>query len=543
MKAVDMKSIGAWLIVLVVAFGLWVSLARADRPGWERFEVSWRMTGGSRIQAINYPQDRKPPLLTKQGGRRTRAMQRKGLLSEPGLELTSFAQDSATPVIATIIDSPPIGGFTPWIVVSVTDERSDDFDYVAEPYLSVVGNYLTDSPQTDYTIGLFDTGASAHIVSYAAANLTGIYDNDLLTPNTVELIGATNSTFGWVSYPLGVFIDGLGAIEPNGLLLDTSGMVGQSNVSIIVGDEPLADKPDLPNVIGSAMSANFVTSILNDQPITIIYDNNEYESPDIRFYDLDDPGIPDYNSYIPLNLIPLGGYNVQYIPDYEAIFEFIFRPMYPSLIIGNLSQSLFFVNSVDLYDGSNSAIQQDRFMLDTGAQISVVGSGVGSRLGLNPANPDFEVEIQDVTGEITIQPGFYIDSLDIPAIGDWLRFTNVPVVLLDVASPEGGNMDGIIGMNLFIEFNLVLRSGGLPDLGGHRLEFEPIPYRIIADIAPDGGDGCVNYLDLSVFTQSWLATPQAENWNPAANLAEPADEIELLDFAVLAQHWLECIEQ
>jgi hypothetical protein len=166
-------------------------------------------------------------------------------------------------------------------------------------------------------------------------------------------------------------------------------------------------------------------------------------------------------------------------------------------------------------------------MLDTGAQVSVVSEAIGARLGLNPNNPDFEVEIRDVTGEAAMIPGFYIDSLEIAATPEWLSFTNVPVIMLDVASPEGGTLDGIIGMNLFTEFNLELRSGGLPDYGGHRLEFEPIPP-----------------LDLAAFAAAWLATPQSPNWNPRADLAPPTpdDLINFLDFAVLAEHWGETTE-
>ena len=64
--------------------------------------------------------------------------------------------------------------------------------------------------------------------------------------------------------------------------------------------------------------------------------------------------------------------------------------------------------------------------------------------------------------------------MEIPALGQWLRFSNVPVTLLDVSSPEGGTLDGIIGMNLFTEFNLVLRGGGLALEEDPYLAFEPI---------------------------------------------------------------------
>ncbi|MHC4495433.1 MAG: aspartyl protease family protein, partial [Planctomycetota bacterium] len=279
-----------------------------------------------------------------------------------------------------------------------------------------------------------------------------------------------------------------------------------------------------------------------DIPITITYDGNDLESPDIRFYSHDDLRIPNYANQIPLNLIPSGAINVQYIPDLNAIMEFVFQPGSPSTIVGNLAQSLFFVNSVDIEDETHSAIDKQRFMVDTGAQITVISSGIGSRLDLDPANPDFEVDIQDVTGEITIEPGFYVDSLQIPALGDWLSFTNVPVVLLDVDSPEGGTLDGIIGMNLFVNFNLVLRGGGLFGQDPPSLEYELIQGAVTGDIAPEGGDGIVDFRDFAVLANAWLATSTSDNWDPKADLAPPEHPdgiIDLEDLIVMAGHWLD----
>lgn len=529
-----------WLVVLlaVVCFS---SVAHAGRPGWRTQEVDWRLTGGGRIRDIRYPEQKEPPLFNEKAVPQTRIARKRIFPDARRSKDPTFSLMSVQAVIANMIDSPPVAGFVPLITVAVTDKRSDDADWVAETHTSVVGRYLTNSPETDFTIGLFDTGASVHLMGYAAAKRTGIYAADLLTPSTIEIIGATNSVFVGVSQPLAIFMDGLAAIDPNGMSFDDSNMVGQSNVSIAVGDEPLPDYPDLPVAIGSLMSVNFVTAISNDRPVTVTYDGNDYTSPDIRFYDYDDAGIPEYANHLPLNFIPSSAINVQYFPDFEAIMDFIFQPGSPSTVVGSLSQSLFFVDSVDLYNGTFSAIDKDRFMLDTGAQITVIGSSIGSRLGLDPANPDFEVDIEDVTGEVTIEPGFYIDSLDIPALGSWLSYTNVPVVLLDVSSPEGGSLDGIIGMNLLTNFNLVLRGGGLPDYGGHSLDFEPIAPRLIGDIAPGIGDGIVDLSDIAALANSWLATPESLQWNSAADIAPPGapdGRIDFLDFAVMAENWL-----
>ena len=519
---------------------LLVGSTEAGDAGWKQHEVNWRVSGGGRIRGIRHPDKEEPLPFNKDGRRRPEVVRELIVPRALRSEDNSFGLLSIPAVPANVIDSPPIDGFIPWIAVAVTDERSDDSDWVAKAHTSVVGRYLTDNPESDFAIGLFDTGASANVMGYDAAVRTGIYGTDLLTPNSVELIGATNSVFARVSQPLAVFMDGLAAIDPNTGTLDDSNMVGQSNVSIVVGEEPAPDQPDLPTVMGSPVSVNFITAINNDRPITLTHDGNDYTSPDIRFYDHDDSRAPGYVNSIPLNLIPAGAANIQYVPDLDAIMDFVFQPGQPSIIVGNMAQSLFFVESVDLHDGTHSAIDKDRFMLDTGAQITVISTGVGSRLGLDPSDADFEVDIEDATGEITIKPGFYIDALEIPALGDWLSFENVPVVLLDVASPEGGTLDGIIGMNLFVQFNLVLRGGGLLGQDPPSLEFEPIPARLAADIAPEYGDGVVDSLDLATLVEAWLSTPASSNWNPRADMAPPEapdGRIDFLDLAVFSESW------
>ncbi|MCH9022992.1 MAG: aspartyl protease family protein, partial [Planctomycetes bacterium] len=275
-----------------------------------------------------------------------------------------------------------------------------------------------------------------------------------------------------------------------------------------------------------------------------IRDSNSITGPDIRFYNHNDVAIPNYTNSIPLELRPLGASSVQYFPCIAPLFvcpSGDWVPVIPSLISGSATQSVYFVSSVSLGDEGNSAIDKDGFMLDSGAQITVVGSAVGALLGFNPANPDFEVEIVGVTGTVTIKPGFYIDSLTIPALGEWLSFSNVPVILLDVASPEGGFLEGIIGMNLFTELNLVLRGGGMPGQGAPSLKFALIP-RIIGDIAPPGGDGKVDMLDLIALALAWSSHPASANWNPDADIApvgSPDGLVNNLDFTILSEHWQE----
>jgi len=146
------------------------------------------------------------------------------------------------------------------------------------------------------------------------------------------------------------------------------------------------------------------------------------------------------------------------------------------------------------------------------------------------------------TGETITAPGYYIDSLEVIATPEWLTFTNVPVVLLDAPSPEGGVLDGIIGMNLFVDFNLVFRGGGLPGQALPRIEFERLPERIVADIAPGAGDGVVDLFDLTAFAAVWLTNSESFNWNPRADMApqtRPDGKVDILDLTVFIEYWLD----
>jgi hypothetical protein len=441
-----------------------------------------------------------------------------------------------------------VDGFVPWVVVVTTDERGGDGEFEAVVEVGPVDNFTADNYQTDYAVGIFDTGASAHLFGYEAAVDAGLY-YDHVTINPIELAGASDSVFALVSEPIGIFIDGLDVLEPtgatdaNGLLIDTSGMVGETNVSIVVGQNPGSSSPDLPVVIGSPMSVFYTTLIRNDRQVTATHKNELFSGPEITFYEQDDLSAPSYPDYIPLELKPLGASTVLYLgfPDFTT-FEFV--PYSPSVIAGNLSQSLFFVHSVDMVEGENIAFDKDRFMLDTGAQVTVIGSRIAARLKLDPDDPNFIVEIQDVTGAISEAPGFYIDSVEIPGVGQWLKYKDVPVILMDIYSPEGGTLDGIIGMNLFVEYNIILRGGGMMLQDDPRLEFErivPIP----GDIAPMGGNGRVTREDLIAMAGAWLSKPGDDNWQASADIAPvgaPDNIIDMLDFAVMSEHWREGID-
>jgi hypothetical protein len=531
---------------MAVALLLYLTLAATltfakSKANWTREEMNLRMSGGSRIKAINYPKEKPVPTLKSRKNISSAGPRKKIVTPRSSVQSANISAQPAQ-IIANVIDAPPIDGFVPWIAVTLTNERTNNMERSAVAASQVEGSYIAANPLNDYAIGLFDTGAAATVMGYNNADRIGVFDFNpsLLTPNPILISGVTGSVIATVSQPLGVFVDGLGAIDPATLQLDPSKMVGQYHTSIAFGPNP-GNNPDLATAIGAPMWVYFSALFRNDLQQTIVRDNNTYTSPDITLYaDQDDPCIPNYSNMIPLELRPLGAISVEFV-SYELDFNFEYIPFSPSLIAGISSiQSLFFVHSVDLYEGSNVAFDKDRFMIDTGAQVTVIGSRVGARLGLDPADPNFTVEIMGVTGDSIDVPGFYIDSMDIPALGKWLSFTKIPVILLDISSPEGGTLDGIIGMNLFVDLNFIFRGGGIMLQDDPALEFEFINYAQAADIAPAGGDGIVNSLDVLELTSRWLTNSTTANWDPKCDLGpQPIRDgkVDIIDFAMVNQHW------
>jgi hypothetical protein len=493
-------------------------------------DVNWRIPGGGKIKQIRYFKK-----------------------SEP-LSISMDAPAADKTVAANVIDSPPVDGFVPWVVAITTNKDADDeLVWTANPEPQLAGTPTASNVQDNYALAIFDTGASAHVFGYHNAIAANLYSPAYKTNNTTTITGVTGAVDAYISKPIGMFINGFAALEPNSptspeaKLRSTAGFVGQSNVAIIIGKNP-DTLPDLATAIGSPLSVYYATHIRNDMPVTITRNGQQYTAPDIRLYSQDDPAAPSYVNKLPLELRPLGGTDVQYIAyNLDAfvtdILSITFEPTTPSIIVGNAYQSLFFVHSVDLTEGAHSTLERDRFMLDTGAQITVIGSRVAARLALRPSRRDFEVEIEGVTGETIMAPGFFVDSLTIPTLGEWLEYTNVPVVLLDISSPEGGKLDGIIGMNLFTQYNLIFRGGGLFLQDDPVLEFKRIGDSSLAgDIAPlPDGDGAVDAQDLNAFSQLWKATILSPGWNPKADIApagSPDGIIDLLDLVRFAENWL-----
>jgi hypothetical protein len=101
-------------------------------------------------------------------------------------------------------------------------------------------------------------------------------------------------------------------------------------------------------------------------------------------------------------------------------------------------------NNVGLVAGP-TRLQYQRFLFDTGAQITIISTYTAKALGLDLSSPDRTLDVEGVGG-IQKVPGFTLDKLTLPrSDGGSLEFKGVPVFVLDV----GQGLDGILGMNLF----------------------------------------------------------------------------------------------
>lgn len=530
-------------VMCLILMVLWcASVVFGEQGGWQRKEVNWRVSGDRQIKAIYYPEDQNVPTLENRGLRRPVVLRQRPVQTEAESTASAATKSTGAAVFENVINSPSIDGFVPYVAVAITDERSYDlYDVDAYTQYSVVGNYLP-GRQDDYAIGIFDTGSSSHVINAYDALDTGIYSADLITSFVATLVGATGTIDALISQPLGIFADGLEAINPNTLVADDSNMVGQSNVAIIVGDT--VESPNLPTIVGSPLAFYYTTVIENSRTISLNIDGSTVSAPRIRLYQHGDGRIPVYSNKITLELRPSTAYAVQYFPCLEPLGESCpegdGEPTTPSVVFGSafdVPQSLFFATRTDLANGNRTS-QLNNFMFDTGAQVTVISESQAASLELYQNDPNFYVEIVDVTGQSTIADGYYVDLLEISAIPSWLSFTNVPVVVIDVDSPEGGILDGIIGMNLFADMDFYVRGGGLYGQDEPYIKFDFLPAGLVGDIAPAGGDGKVDTLDLGAFADAWLANPLSTSWNGRADMVSDAI-INFRDFAILAQNWLQ----
>jgi len=435
---------------------------------------------------------------------------------------------------------PPVAGFSPLIAIVTSDRRrSDDFDWEHALASSYVGKPLNAPAEKNFVVGILDTGSVVDLAAGDSAQVLGLKGR-YLTASAFPIGGVSGTMDTTITQPIGVFAAGLGAIDPNGQL-DLTKLVGHTNVAALASPAiSCANGESVTAILGTPFIAFYTTAINVDQPRRVVVRGETYIGPDIQITDSYTPSPSVYRHRIPMELGGLSPvatatyYAFPDMSDWENILgEWL--PLTPTLLsMGPLTLPTggsFFaeVGVLQGQPGPLNVLRTGRMLVDTGAQSSILSSNMAAKLNL-PLEPDFVAEICGVGGS-SAAPGYYLDYVRIDAMGGALEFAHVPFIVLDMESPEGGSLDGILGMNFFWNRNVVLEpttSGA-----GFLHISDPVPYAYI-DL---NDDGLVDGEDYAVFAAAWRTTPADPAWNARCDLF--IDEvIDARDLEAFVDSWL-----
>ncbi len=417
------------LTVAALALASVTPCVHGDKTGGRGLEANIRITGGLRLVRVCGAADDGMSLQAGSGA----------------LEETDYPR-------------PPLAGFSPLVAITTSDQGSrEEFEWEHVVQSSYVGSPLNPPATENFVIGIFDSGA---VIDLAAApsdlvlGLTGAY----LTPNDIPLSGVGGTVSAILSQPIGMFAAGLAAVQPGGQL-DLNQVVGHTNVSVGVAPEiSCGPGESVTAVVGTPLIAFFTTVIRPDTPRTVTVNNETITAPDVQLLDPFDPSIPVYPRSIAMEFG--GPAPVTTASFYGDIFGDFKTPITPTLLsMDPLSLPFggaFFaqIGVLQGEPGPTNPIQNMRVLVDTGAQSSIMSTAMAANLSL-PVQPHFTVSVCGVGGLVEDVPGYYIDYVKINALGGALEFSRAPFVVLDLESPEGGPLDGVLGMNFFWDRNIV----------------------------------------------------------------------------------------
>jgi hypothetical protein len=352
---------------------------------------------------------------------------------------------------------PRLTGFSPLIAVTTSDKRRSPFDdllYEHELESSFAGTPLNGPADVNFVVGVLDSGADVDLAAGSAADTLGLFGSRL-TSNLIPIVGVGDPVDTLVTYPIGIFAAGLSAVDQNGRL-DLNSVVGHSNVAALVAPPiDCGNGEAVTAFVGMPFLAFYNSVIRVDTPRKITVDGEVHRSPDVRIQDPFDP-LPAFPRSLSMAFGPQGGATTaSFFPDFEDL-ETPFFPTLLSLGSGALSTGGAFFADIFLREGESSPdnpAQQKRLLVDTGAQSSIISPGVAADLSL-PREPDFTVTVCGVGGLVEGVPGYYVDFVKMNASGGALQFSRAPFIVLDLPSPEGGPLDGILGMNFFWNRNV-----------------------------------------------------------------------------------------
>ena len=395
----------------------------------------------------------------------------------------------------------PISGFYPFAGISLTTKHDTDSDptftfFQADYEASYLGTPLGIGGTPHFELALIDTGAATTLITSAADTAFNIQAQGYRGTAPLPIGGATGTLVATTNDPMAIYASGVGTPNRTGtspLTLNTGLMVGQSSVSLAT----LPAESDLPSILGIPFSSQYATYIRNDQPQLFSLGGKTVRTPQIQFNALGSGG-QGITRRVPITFGDASAFisPPQYTFDFSNIVAdppvpWTDNPLYPTLRLGASSQpsAALFVNVYISNEGNS--LTNTPFLLDTGADVSVVSEINAVNLGFDPVldTPDFTVSVLGSGGLLEEVPGFYVDQFTIPAVGGTITLSHVPFIVLDFPNPSqvGNVAQGLIGMNALAGRNIVIDPN--PALGG-------------------GGNGPSMYVSDPV--------TQSHNWNTAS---------------------------
>lgn len=363
-----------------------------------------------------------------------------------------------------------LAGFLPLVAVTSTDKHNDDAgEYCHSVHDEYMGTPLESPGQSNAGFAVFDTGSDIELFAGASAVALGLV-GEQLTQNIVPLCGVGQCIDSKCSFPIGVFVAGLTAVDENGQL-DTAQFVGHSNVSVLAAPPILCQgQAILSGVIGTSMISYFNSIIRVDLPQEATLGGVARRSPAVIMQHPELP-LPTFSRRLLLE------FAAPEEPASTACFMTMpfcgipgFTPPCEPFLPTRLARSALdiptggeFLITIVMRQGepgpTNPEVQM-RMLFDSGSQVSAITPEAVVRLSL-PNEPDFSLTLCGVGGTQEV-PGYYIDYVRMSAQGGALEFSRAPVLVLSVPSPDGGPIDGVIGTNFFWNRNLILQ----PSLSG-----------------------------------------------------------------------------
>ncbi len=428
---------------------------------------------------------------------------------------------------------PRFVGFSPLVAITTSDKRRGPFDeqtFEHELENSYAGNPLIGTPESDFVVGILDTGAVADLTIGSGSGILGV-EGAYLTQNFISIVGVGGVIPVPVSHPIGIFAAGLSNIDSFGLL-DVNSLVGHSNVSVIATPPIDCGVIEINSaIIGTPFLAFYNTVIRVDQLVTVNVAGESFISPDVSIQNIFQ-SLPPVARSIPLHfggsLPPLSaafGPNLEDLQDLETPGSPTLLSFFPGSFF-NIGDVFFTtILAIEGEPGPTNSGQELEVMVDTGAQTSIISPAMAASLSL-PFEPDFTVEVCGIGGVSTDIPGYYIDFIKINALGGALEFSKAPFVVIDLQSPTGGSLDGVLGMNFFWNRNVVLE----PSLAGSSFfsVSDPIPVAFgdnDVDFDVDESDA-VYFIDCMTLPGSGAANPECLHLD-----IDKDDDVDMFDFS------------